>query len=85
MVHTSKTIMAFSTLVITVTSLFATGPVLGNQQALAANAGGVGVSHIGGGGIGVSHIGGGGIGRVGHFGHFGHFRYLLQGAIMNNS
>jgi hypothetical protein len=81
----------FSTLVIALTSLFATGPVLGNQQALAVNAGGgIGVphigggavSHIGGGGIGVSQIGGGGIARMGHFGHFGHFRYSGSGGYL---
>ena len=50
MFHTavsSKTIMTFSILVIAVASLFASDPVLGNQQALAANAGGGG---FGGGG-----------------------------------
>ena len=36
----SKTTMTFSILVFALTSLFASGPILGNQQALAANAGG---------------------------------------------
>ena len=50
MFHTtvdSKTTITFSILVIAVASLFASDPVLGNQQALAANAAGSG---FGGGG-----------------------------------
>ena len=62
MFHTtvnSKTTMTFSILVLALASLFATGPILGKQQALAANVGG---SFGGGGGLiggdGFSHIGG---------------------------
>ncbi len=83
----SKTTTAFTTLVIAVTSLYAIGPILGNQQALAAIGGGRiggvgGASHPGfvGGGSGVSHIGGGGIGvshigggDIARVGHVGHF------------
>jgi len=50
MFHTtvdSKTTITFGILVIAVASLFASDPVLGNQQALAANAAGSG---FGGGG-----------------------------------
>ncbi len=69
MFHTavnSKTIMAFSTLVIAVTSLFAMGPVLGNHQALAA-------IHVGGGHF-AGHVGGGHFaGHVGHFGGYGYY------------
>ena len=36
----SKTTMIFSILLLALASLFATGPILGNQQALATNAGG---------------------------------------------
>ena len=54
MFHTSansKTTMTFSILVLALASLFATGPILGNRQALAANVEGGGL--IGGGGGGA--------------------------------
>ena len=45
-----KTTMTFSILVFALASLFAIGPIIGNQQAMAANAGGIGFE--GGGGLG---------------------------------
>jgi hypothetical protein len=57
MLHISvrqETILTFSIMVFALASLFATGPVFGNQQAFAANAGG----SFGGGG-GGSLVGGG--------------------------
>ncbi|MGC2685613.1 MAG: hypothetical protein WA323_27465, partial [Candidatus Nitrosopolaris sp.] len=65
-VMNSNTTMTFGILVIALASLFAVGPILGNQQALAANAGGSfgggGGSFGGGGGSfgGGGHVGGGG-------------------------
>jgi uncharacterized membrane protein YgcG len=58
MFHTavdSKTTITFSILVIAVASLFASDPILGNQQALGANAAGSGF-----GGGGGSFVSGGG-------------------------
>ena len=58
----SNTTMTFGTLVIALASLFAVGPILGNQQALAANAGGSfggGGGSFGGGGGGFGGGGGG--------------------------
>ncbi|MGC2570007.1 MAG: hypothetical protein WA364_00740 [Candidatus Nitrosopolaris sp.] len=55
MFHTSvnsKTAMTFILLIFALASLFVTDHILGNQQALAANAGG---SFGGGGGVGSTH------------------------------
>ncbi len=85
----SKSMITLSVLVIAVASLFASDPILGNQQALAANAagsgfGGGGGSFVSGGSLGgsSSHAGfvGHGFGiRVSYFGHFGHFGHFGQG------
>ena len=57
----SNTTMTFGTLVIALASLFAVGPILGNQQALGANAGGS--FEVGGGSFGGA--GGGSFGGCG--------------------